>query len=58
MHLWASASAPIEYVELQLCREFHCLPSQLREEPADNVLAVLAMMSAESQVRKAKHGSN
>jgi hypothetical protein len=57
MHLWSSAPAPIEYIELQLCREFHCLPSQLQEEPADNVLAVLAMMSAESQVRKAKHGN-
>jgi hypothetical protein len=48
----------IEYIELQLCREFHCLPSQLQAEPADNVLAVLAMMSAEAHVRKARHGRN
>lgn len=52
MHLWAAAPAPIEYIEMQLCREFGCLPSQLRAEPADNVLGILAMMSAEARVRR------
>lgn len=56
MHLWAAAPAPIEYVEMQLCREFHCLPSTLRAEPVDNVETLLVLMSAEAKVRKAKHG--
>lgn len=58
MHLWAAAPAPAEYVELQLCREFHVLPSQLRAEPIDNVEMVLTLMAAEAKVRKAKHGRN
>lgn len=56
MHLWAAAPAPLEYIELQLCREFGCLPSQLRAEPVDNVLGVLAMMSAEARVKRLRHG--
>lgn len=37
---------------MRLCREFHVLPSQLRAEPADNVLALLAMMAGEAAVRR------
>lgn len=51
-HLYAGAPAPDEYVEMRLCREFHVLPSQLRAEPADNVLALLAMMAGEAAVRR------
>jgi hypothetical protein len=47
-----NAPAPAEYVELQLCREFHCLPSQLRAERLTDIENVLAMMAAEAKIRK------
>lgn len=52
-HLWAQAPAPAEYVELSLCREFGCLPSELRREPVENVLEIMAMISAENKVKAA-----
>jgi len=51
-HLWVGTEAPSEYIELQLCREFNCLPSQLRNESFEDVLNILQMMSAEAQVRE------
>lgn len=53
-HLWAKSPAPLEYIELHLCREFHVLPSQLRAEPHDNVLDILEMLGAEATVNKKK----
>lgn len=50
-HLWVGTEAPSEYVELQLCREFNCLPSQLRDESYEDVLNILQMMSGEAIVR-------
>ena len=46
--------APGEYTELQLCREFHCLPSQLRAERFSDIYRFLIMMSAEEQVRQTR----
>lgn len=43
---------PPEYLELQLCREFHVLPSQLRREPIRNVQQILTMMDVEAKVRE------
>lgn len=51
-HLWAGAPAPLAYTELQLCRELHCLPSQLRAECYLDVTAIVAMLNTETQVRK------
>ncbi len=42
----------MEYIELQLCREFHCLPSQLRKEKDEDILRILAMMGVEAKVAK------
>jgi hypothetical protein len=54
-HLWTDAPAPWEYVELVLCRDvFHCLPSQLRQENAQDIFGVLAMLEIEAQVREAR----
>ena len=52
-HLLANGRAPTEYIELALCREFHCLPSQLRRERATDMLNTLTMLRAESKARKA-----
>jgi len=56
-HLWTGGAAPAEYVELQLCREFHVLPSQLRREPIRNVQAILTMMDVEAKVANMKKKS-
>ena len=51
-HLVANAPAPMEYIELLLCREFHCLPSALRKEQAGDMLRTLTMLQQESRARK------
>ena len=41
-----------------LCRDvFHCTPSQLRAEDADDILAALACLEAENYVRKQSENS-
>jgi hypothetical protein len=56
-HLATGAPAPAEYIELQLCREFRCLPSQLRREHIHDVTNILTMMSAEEKTRRVRnHG--
>lgn len=51
--LWTSGPPPPEYVELVLCRDvFHCTPSQLRAEAADDIMAALACLDGESYVRE------
>lgn len=37
---------PFEYVELQLCKLFHCLPSQLKNEDYPHLMKLLAMDNA------------
>lgn len=55
VHLWADGPIPDEYVDLILCRELHCLPSQLAREPAKDILAILTMMGVEGQVRRLRN---
>lgn len=51
--LWTSGPPPVEYVELVLCRDvFHCTPSALRAESAEDVLAALTCLEAEAFVRE------
>ena len=50
--MWVGAPAPTEYIELQLCREFNCLPSQLRNESYDDIANILEMKAAEAKVRQ------
>ncbi len=55
-HLWTGQPPPWEYIELILCRDvYHCTPSQLREEDFSDIMATLAMLSAENQVREARN---
>jgi len=42
----------MEYIELHLCREFHKLPSEIRKEPALNILQILAMEDVEGIINK------
>jgi len=36
---------------------FHCTPSELAEQDADDILTALALLEAEAMYRKAKEGS-
>lgn len=50
-HLWTSAEAPLEYIELILCRDvYRCPPSQL--PPWHKIKRHLAMMEIEAQVQR------
>lgn len=52
-----SGQAPVEYTELQLCRDvYHCRPSELAEEDAAVVRVHLALLTAESRVRRFESG--
>lgn len=51
-HLVANAPAPLEYVEMLLCREFGVLPSVLRQERASDIMRFLNMMTQEGKARK------
>lgn len=42
------------YVELQLCREFGVLPSQLRAEKWTDINRILNMMDVENRVKAAR----
>ena len=55
-HLWTGGPIPPEYIELQLCREFHCLPSQLRQENIVDVYKILDMLDVEARVKNKRNG--
>ena len=51
--LWTNGPPPPEYVDLMLCRDvFHCTPSALKAEAADDIFAALACLEAENYVRE------
>lgn len=50
-HLWTEDDAPIEYVALRLCRDvYHCLPSELKRERLDDIMAHLACLQIEADI--------
>lgn len=54
-HLWTQSSAPVEYVELILCREvYHCPPDELARQNARTVLRHLTCLRAEGVVQRAQ----
>lgn len=54
-HLWTQGSAPVEYVELLLCRDvYHCPPDVLARQPARTVLRHLTCLRAEAVVQRAQ----
>jgi hypothetical protein len=56
--LWTKGPAPQEYTNLVLCRDvFHCTPSQLQAEAAEDILAALACIEAENYVREQQERS-
>lgn len=58
-HLWASAPPPLEYIIVQLCREMHCTPSQLRQESLQDIGAWLTVLGVEAKVaRKRANGGH
>lgn len=52
--LWVADydSLPWEYIEFRLCRDvFHCLPSELDDEPWENIRRTLAFIDAEVRAK-------
>jgi hypothetical protein len=46
---------PPEYTDLVLCRDvYHCTPSELAAQDAEDVLLTLAMLEAEARYRQAR----
>jgi len=50
--LQTKKGVPFEFLTLELCREFHCLPSQLRHESWETMELFLEMMQIEQQFQK------
>lgn len=47
---------PDDYLELQLCLLFHCLPSQLDNEDANMMERLWFMYTEEQRIRKERKG--
>lgn len=46
---------PPEYTDLVLCRDvYHCTPSELAAQDAEDVLTTLALLEAEAKYRQAR----
>lgn len=56
--LWTSGPLPPEYVDLVLMRDiFHCTPSELYEQSAEDVSTVLTLLQAEDVVQRLRHNA-
>jgi hypothetical protein len=44
----------MEYLELHLCETFAVLPSQLRQENAEDILQMVAMLDVREKVARAR----
>lgn len=51
-HLLAGSPAPLEYVELILCREWRCTPAEVRRQPLEDVYNTLTMLAAEGKASR------
>jgi len=50
--MWLGSNPPWEVIELHLCRDvYRCLPSELAEEPYDNIATHLMIMQVEAETR-------
>jgi len=56
--LQTGKGVPFEYSVLQLCREFHCLPEQIKNQPKETMDLILEMMYIENQFQNRKETSN
>jgi hypothetical protein len=48
----------VEYVELALCRMYHCTPSALYEQDYQKVMTHLALQNAETEVKNLRAKAN
>jgi len=56
--LWTGSPAPPEYTDLILMRDvFHCTPSALYEQDAEDIAVVLTLLDAEATVRRMQNRS-
>lgn len=51
-HLTFDKPAPPEYLELMLCRLYHCTPVELEEIPIETILAHLICITEEQKYQK------
>lgn len=52
--LWVKGDLPAEYMTYVLCKEFGYLPSALKAEDAEDIMALLACLTATSEIEQAK----
>ena len=50
--------APWAFVELQLCKLYHCTPSQLDREDPIRILRGLYIENETARIENAKHGKH
>ncbi len=48
---------PVDWLELRLCRDvYHCTPSELAEQDADQVNRHLRLLAVEARIENFRHG--
>lgn len=52
--LWVKGDLPVEYTTYVLCKEFGYLPSEVEAEDTEDIMALLACMTATSEIEQAK----
>jgi len=50
--LQTKKGVPFEFLTLQLCRELHCLPSQIQQESWQTMELFIEMMNIEGEFQK------
>lgn len=52
--LWVKGDLPAEYTTYVLCKEFGYLPSEVKAETAEDIMALLACLTATSEIEQAR----
>ena len=50
-YLWTGAPPPKDAIILNLCREYHCLPSELLKEDSVMMYRQMTCMAAENRIK-------
>ena len=58
MALQTGKGVPFEYLVLQLCREFRCLPEQIKNQSRESMELIIDMLNIESQFQQRKENSS
>jgi len=56
--LQTGKGVPFEYLVLQLCREFRCLPEQIKNQSRESMELIIDMLNIESQFQQRKENSS